>query len=143
MRLDGITGRTVDLTITVRPAPGEPMYHNFAVRFMQNEKFFTELTYRTRESILRIDRKFSGSRRAYIHNWQGNQCDLYGMFGLNDNLEHRIIIDGKVTYTVQDPRFKEATNFLANWVSNNLIDKVSFELSQDNFLANGKGLVNL
>ena len=43
------------------------MYHNFAVRFMQNEKFFTELTYRTRESILRIDRKFSGSRRAYIH----------------------------------------------------------------------------
>ena len=74
------------------------------------------------------------------NNWQGNQCDLYGMFGLNDNLEHRIIIDNKVTYTVQDPRFKEATNFLANWVSNNLIDKVSFELSQDNFLANGKGL---
>ncbi len=62
------------------------------------------------------------------------------MFGLNDNLEHRIIIDNKVTYTVQDPRFKEATNFLADWVSKNLIDKVSFELSQDNFLANGKGL---
>ena len=74
------------------------------------------------------------------NNWQGNQCDLYGMFGLNDNLEHRIIVDGKVTYTVQDERFKEATNFLAKWVSNNLIDKVSFELSQDNFLANGKGL---
>ncbi len=74
------------------------------------------------------------------NNWQGNQCDLYGMFGLNDNLEHRIIVDGKVTYTVQDERFKEATNFLANWVKENLIDKVSFELSQDNFLANGKGL---
>ncbi len=74
------------------------------------------------------------------NNWQGNQCDLYGMFGLNDNLEHRIIIDGKVTYTVEDDRFKEATNFLANWVSENLIDKVSFEQSQDNFLANGKGL---
>jgi len=74
------------------------------------------------------------------NNWQGNQCDLYGMFGLNDNLEHRIILDGKVTYTVQDERFKEATNFLAGWVKENLIDKVSFELSQDNFLANGKGL---
>ena len=74
------------------------------------------------------------------NNWQGNQCDLYGMFGLNDNLEHRIIVDGKVTYTVLDPRFKEATNFLAGWVNENLIDKVSFELSQDNFLANGKGL---
>ncbi len=73
------------------------------------------------------------------NNWQGNQCDLYGMFGLNDNLEHRVIADGKVTYTVTDPRFKEATNFIAGWVDNGLIDKVSFEQSQDNFLANGKG----
>ena len=73
------------------------------------------------------------------NNWQGNQCDLYGMFGLNDNLEHRVVVDGKITYTVQDDRFKEATNFIAGWVTNNLIDKVSFEISQDNFLANGKG----
>lgn len=73
------------------------------------------------------------------NNWQGNQCDLYGMFGLNDNLEHRVIVDGKVTYTVSDPRFKEATNFIADWVEKGLIDKVSFEISQDNFLANGKG----
>ncbi|MBQ9189402.1 MAG: hypothetical protein IJ138_08775 [Clostridia bacterium] len=74
------------------------------------------------------------------NNWQGNQCDLYCMFGLNDNLEHRIVVNGQITYTVQDDRFKEATNFLANWVKENLIDKVSFEQSQDNFLANGKGL---
>ena len=74
------------------------------------------------------------------NNWQGNQCDLYGMFGLNDNLEHRIIVNDKVTYTDQDERFKTATNFLADWVTKNLIDKVSFEISQDNFLANGKGL---
>jgi len=74
------------------------------------------------------------------NNWQGNQCDLYGMFGLNDNLEHRVVVDGKITYTIQDDRFKEATNYIAGWVSNGLIDKVSFEQSQDNFLANGKGL---
>ena len=73
------------------------------------------------------------------NNWQGNQCDLYGMFGLNDNLDHRVIVDNKVTYTVQDQRFKEATNFIADWVGKGLIDPVSFEQSQDNFLANGKG----
>ncbi len=73
------------------------------------------------------------------NNWQGNQCDLYGMFGLNDNLDHRVIVDNKVTYTVQDERFKEATNFIADWVGKGLIDPVSFEQSQDNFLANGKG----
>lgn len=74
------------------------------------------------------------------NNWQGNQCDLYGMFGLNDNLEHRVVVDGKITYTITDQRFKDATNFIANWVNDGLIDKVSFEQSQDNFLANGKGL---
>ncbi len=74
------------------------------------------------------------------NNWQGNQCDLYGMFGLNDNLEHRVIVNGKVTYTVLDDRFKAATDFIADWVDKGLIDKVSFEQSQDNFLANGKGL---
>lgn len=74
------------------------------------------------------------------NNWQGNQCDLYGMFGLNDNLEHRVIVDGEVTYTVMDDRFKTATNYIANWVTNGYIDKVSFEQSQDNFLASGKGL---
>ncbi len=74
------------------------------------------------------------------NNWQGNQCDLYGMFGLNDNLEHRVVVNGKITYTVQDQRFKEATNFIANWVTKGLIDPVSFEQSQDNFLANGKGM---
>lgn len=74
------------------------------------------------------------------NNWQGNQCDLYGMFGLNDNLEHRIIINDQVIYTVTDDRFKDATNFIADWVTKGLIDKVSFEQSQDNFLANGKGL---
>ena len=76
----------------------------------------------------------------FVHNnWQGNQCDLYGMFGLNDNLEHRVVKDGTVTYTVLDDRFKTATNFIADWVDKGLIDKVSFEQSQDNFLANGKG----
>ena len=73
------------------------------------------------------------------NNWQGNQCDLYGMFGLNDNLEHRVVVNGTVTYTVQDERFREATNFIAGWVEKGLIDKVSFEQTQDNFLANGKG----
>lgn len=74
------------------------------------------------------------------NNWQGNQCDLYGMFGLNDNLEHRVVVDDKVTYTVLDDRFKDATNFIAGWVNEGLIDRVSFEQSQDNFLANGKGM---
>ena len=32
------------------------------------------------------------------NNWQGNQCDLYGMFGLNDNTDHRVIVDGRQSH---------------------------------------------
>lgn len=74
------------------------------------------------------------------NNWQGNQWDLYGMFGVQENGEHRVVIDDTVTYTLLDDKYKEATNFIADWVSKGLIDKVSFEQSQDNFLANGKNL---
>ncbi len=66
LRLPGVEGRMVDMEITIRPAPG-CVYHKFEIRFMEDERFFTKLSYRPHESILRIDRKFSGSRRAYIH----------------------------------------------------------------------------
>ena len=43
------------------------LYQKFAVRFAQNDTYHTALSFRPRESILKIDRKFSGSRRAIIH----------------------------------------------------------------------------
>ena len=44
------------------------------------------------------------------NNWQGNQCDLYGMFGINDNLEHRVVIDGKVFRKFTVYSIDEVTN---------------------------------
>lgn len=67
LTLEGVTGRTVDLELSIRPAKEAPLYVKFAVRFMQNDKHHSGLSYRPHESLLRIDRKFSGSRRAYIH----------------------------------------------------------------------------
>ncbi len=67
MNLEGIRGRRADLTIVIRPEKGERLYRKFAVRFAQNEKYYTSLSFRPEESILKIDRKFSGSRRAIIH----------------------------------------------------------------------------
>ncbi len=71
-------------------------------------------------------------------NWQGNQCDLFGMFGINDNPDHRVVKDGKVTYTYLEDGYKDAVQYIYQWVNKGLIDKVSFEQSQDSFLANGK-----
>lgn len=67
VRLDGVKGRRTDMELMVRPKDSEQMYRKFAVRFAQNEEFYTSLSFRPSESILKIDRKFSGSRRAIIH----------------------------------------------------------------------------
>ena len=67
IRLDGIKGRKIDMEIELFPIDGEELYRKFAIRFAQNEKYYTSLSFRPRESILKIDRKFSGSRRAIIH----------------------------------------------------------------------------
>ena len=87
VHLPGIQGRTLDMELTVRPEPGEPLYHKFSVRFMENEQFHTKLSYRTHESVLRIDRKFSGSRRAYIHQ---RRCQIAPR---NGEIKLRLILD--------------------------------------------------
>ena len=37
------------------------------MRFAKDDQYYSILSYRPHESLLKIDRKFSGSRRAYIH----------------------------------------------------------------------------
>ena len=67
IRLDGMKGRRIDMELTLRPAEGEEMYRKSAVRFAQNDTCHTAVSFRPHESILKVDRKFSGSRRAIIH----------------------------------------------------------------------------
>ena len=65
IRLPGIHGRTVDLELEIEPEG--PLFNRFAIRFAQNELYHTTVSFRPHESVLKIDRKFSGSRRAIIH----------------------------------------------------------------------------
>lgn len=66
-RLDGVRGRKLDMELLIRPGDEQEMYRKFAVRFAQNDRYHTALSFRPQESILKVDRKFSGSRRAIIH----------------------------------------------------------------------------
>ena len=55
------------MEIELEAGDAERIYQKFAVRFAQNEQYHTAVSFRPRESVLKIDRKFSGSRRAIIH----------------------------------------------------------------------------
>ena len=67
LRLDQVCGRMADMEIELKAADPEKMYQRFAVRFAQNENYRTGVSFRPFESTLKIDRKFSGSRRAVIN----------------------------------------------------------------------------
>jgi len=85
--LKGVRGRRVDMELTVRPEEGQDVYQKFAVRFAQNEQYQTAFSFRPRESVLKVDRKFSGSRRAIIHQ---RRCKVDS---INGELKLRIILD--------------------------------------------------
>ncbi len=62
-----ICGRRLDLEVSVRPEEGEELYRKFSIHFARNEMYHTTVSFRPHEEVLKIDRKFSGSRRAIIH----------------------------------------------------------------------------
>lgn len=85
--LEGVRGRRVDMELSVSPEEGRDFYQKFAVRFAQNDRFRTSLSFHPKDSILKIDRKLSGSRRAIIHQ---RRCRVKSEEG---SLKLRIVLD--------------------------------------------------
>ena len=67
LQLEGIKGRTLDLQIRIRAKDIKDPYYKFTIYFAKKDKLYTSLSFRPYENILKIDRKFSGSRRAILH----------------------------------------------------------------------------
>jgi len=67
LEIHGVDGRLVDMTVDVEAGDLSEIYHRFAIQFAKNDRFYTSISFRPKESVLRIDRKFSGSRRGIIH----------------------------------------------------------------------------
>lgn len=87
INLEGIRGRKVDIELDIRPGDEQSLYRKFAVRFAQNAQYQTSVSFRPLENILKIDRKFSGSRRAIIHQ---RRCKVNSEKG---HLKLRLIMD--------------------------------------------------
>ena len=85
--LPGIRGRTVDLELELEPEQGQALFNRFAVRFAKDDTYHTTCSFRPHESVLKIDRKFSGSRRAIIHQRRAKVRHVGG------RLKLRLILD--------------------------------------------------
>jgi len=70
--------------------------------------------------------------------WCADIGDLFGPFGMPDNLEHRIVRDGKVIYTAVQPEYRDALAYFHQWYAEGLIDPESFTQDSKAYLAKGK-----
>ena len=65
--LPGVSGRMVDMEIELEAGD----FTRFAVWFAKNDLYHTGVSFRPHESVLKVDRKFSGSRRAKVNHENG------------------------------------------------------------------------
>lgn len=87
MELEGVAGRRIDMEMKIRPGDETAVYKKFAVYFAKNENYHTTVCFRPYESMLKIDRKFSGSRRAFVHQRRSQ------VNSKNGELRLRLILD--------------------------------------------------
>lgn len=135
VRLDGVKGRRVDMELTIRPADPQNPYQKFAVRFAQNDRYYTALSFRPRESILKVDRKFSGSRRAIIHQRRSLVNTVNGELKLRiilDRFSVEVFVnDGEqvLSATMYTEQEAEGISFFTDGAAN--IDVVKYDLMAD------------
>lgn len=104
---DDISGRTIELILEVEPVDKENLYDKFMISLAKNDDFHTDFYFRPRESVVKIDRKFSGSRRALVHQRRAEISNKEGVlkarFILDKNSIEIFLEDGRqvMTTTIQ------------------------------------------
>ncbi len=84
--LQGIYGRVLDMTVTVRPQTADS-YSVFRVKFAKGSQHYSSLSYRPDSSTMRISRVHAGFNRDFVHE---RKCFVSDHGG---ELKLRIILD--------------------------------------------------
>ena len=87
LHLPGVSGRCLDMEVVVSRPEGEDLFNKFTISLAADERYHTNISFRPGESIVKIDRKFSGSRRAVIHQRRAH-VEMQ-----DDKIRFRIILD--------------------------------------------------
>ena len=84
--LQGIYGRVIDMTVTVKPMAAD-CYSRFCMKIASGSRHYTSITYTPQTSTLRISRNHSGSMRDFVH---VRECFVRDQAG---ELKLRVILD--------------------------------------------------
>ena len=84
--LQGIYGRVIDMTVTVKPM-ASGCYSQFRMKIASGSQHYTSITYTPMTSTLRVSRSHSGSMRDFVH---VRECFVRDQAG---ELKLRVILD--------------------------------------------------
>ena len=85
--LAGVRGRTIDLTVTVRPANGSLMYRSFKLNLAKDGEHVTTIRYKPDEGIVRVDRTRCGFKFDIVH------VRSFPVYSKHGNIKLRVILD--------------------------------------------------
>lgn len=117
LSIHGISGRLVDLEVEIRAQDPVEGYREFRCRFACGERFYTEFCFRPKDSVISIDRKFSGQRRAIIRHREAGIRHENGRLCFRmilDRYSAEVFVNGGekvMTVTLETPREAEGISF--------------------------------
>lgn len=117
IELDDVKGRMIDMTVEVEPVDSLYMYQKFSIHFAKSDQYHSTVSFRPYDSTVKIDRKFSGSRRAIIHQRRAEINHENGKIKLRlllDRFSAELFInDGQkaMSMTIDTPLDAEAVSF--------------------------------
>ena len=105
--LSSIEGRCIDMNVKVRSTDPGLSYRKFEIRFADNGKSYSTIEYDPIESIVKIDRKHSGSRRAIVHQRRCRVANNNGEITLRmilDRYSMELFINDVISF---DPNYRK------------------------------------
>lgn len=112
--LEGVRGRCADLLLTIRPGQDTTA---FTIRIAEDEKHHVSLTWCPKEGVLKLDRRFSGTRQGSIHQ---REC----VVGQREELKLRLVLD---RYSVEAFVGDGERTMTATFFTDDSAEGISFE----------------
>ncbi|MBQ7184781.1 MAG: glycoside hydrolase family 32 protein [Clostridia bacterium] len=85
--LTGIRGRTIDMTVNVRPANGSTMYRWFKLNLAKDGEHVTTIRFKPDQAIVRVDRSRCGYRFDIVH------VRDFPVYSRHGSIKMRVILD--------------------------------------------------
>lgn len=119
-KIAGIYGRCVELELLIEPVEADRIFNSFEIFFAQDQTHHSSISFHPSESLLTIDRTWSGTRRAFIHERSARVGHQNGKIALRlilDRFSAEVFVNGgeqALSMTIYTDQTADGISFSCN-----------------------------